>query len=67
MILEVKEVLDRAAARDDRQRDRFGEMKEQLARMEEHHRSTDKRVDDLKNNVEALRAFKVVMKQTEES
>ena len=54
MVVEVKEILDRMMARDDRQRERFGEMKEQLARMEEHFKSIDREVVTLRAEVKDL-------------
>jgi len=57
MVIEVKDVLDRASVRDERQQDRFGKVKEQLARIEEHLKATDRSVDALTANVEALRTW----------
>lgn len=44
---------------------RIGQIKEQLARMEEHLRSTDQRIDALTTNLEALRNWVAVKKSHE--
>lgn len=58
-VADVRDILERAIERDDRQRERIGTMKEQLARMEEHHKATDREVVALRANVEALRGWTV--------
>lgn len=57
MVLEVKGILDRASARDERESERIGGIKEQLARIEEHLRATDKEVAALSNSLNALREW----------
>lgn len=59
MVIEVKEIFDRALARDERLRERFSDMKEQLARVEEHLKSTDREVISLGKDVESLRKWMV--------
>jgi len=59
MVGEVKVILDQASRRDERDSERITTIKEQLARIEEHLRSTDKDVTAVTNSVNALREWMI--------
>ncbi len=63
-VADVRVILERALLRDDRMQERMNELKEQVARVEEHLRSTDRELIGLAKNVEALRVWVSSLKQS---